>query len=54
MCHATKVQPYDAADDPPEGWYRLEDNACVFVVCSIACLKSLIATLDGYAPRATP
>lgn len=48
-CGATKLYR-DEINEMPDGWYRLEDRALVFVLCSIRCLGTLVETLKSESP----
>ena len=34
--------------DMPEGWFRIEDRASHYVVCSVECLKNFVRTYEEF------
>lgn len=37
-CGTTSDYVPEFPGDMPDGWYRLEDRACVYLMCSLDCL----------------
>lgn len=45
-CYATNNYELGFDGDMPEGWFSLEDRACVWVCCSLKCLAGLLVKLE--------
>jgi hypothetical protein len=46
-CEATTSFQPDFDSDMPEGWFRLEDRRCYYVICSLKCLRSFVDQEDA-------
>lgn len=50
-CNRVEKFKPDYDGDMPDGWFRVEDEACFYVCCSLACLHSLVSKLEEPAAR---
>jgi len=45
-CRTTRDFKPEYEGDMPGGWFRIEDTDCVYIACSVKCLKHFVQEVE--------